>query len=180
MGALLLGAIVVAELPPVQRAAAAIGRHRTVLLTATVSFGAAGFLVFMGGIIALVVARGTPMSHDEVEEAARRFSDGVNRPYVFRASAYRIQGAAAGREAHVETSFAAMIGAWRSGEWWRDPEWRRIFVITTGASAFASGMLASFIVAGPPHVKVLVAAAFLYAVVMTVRGVRRAGPSSVP
>jgi hypothetical protein len=142
MGALLIGAIVIAELPPAQRAASAIERHRTIALTATVSIGAGGFLVFMGGVVALVAARGAPT--------------------------------AAGREAHVETSVAAMIAAWRSGEWRRDPEWRRVFVITAGASAFAFGMLASFIVAGPPHVKVLVGAALLYAIVMTVRGVRLA------
>ena len=47
---------------------------------------------------------------------------------------------------HAE--MAAMIAAWRSGEWRRDPAWRRLFVITMGASAFVCGMLASFIVAG--------------------------------
>lgn len=175
MGGLLLGATVIAELSPVQRAASAMERHRTVLLTATVSLGVAGFLVFMGGVLALVVARGAPMSHEDVEKAGRALRDAAGRPYVFRASAYRIQGATSGREVHVETDMAAMIAAWRSGEWRRDPAWRRLFIIATGASAFVSGMLASFIVAGPPHVKVLVAAALLYAVVMTVRGVRRAG-----
>lgn len=167
-----LMAIIVSELPPVRRAGQAIEQHRQPLLRATIAVGALGFAMFMGGVLSMLIASGTPMTHQEIEGAISQ-REGIGNPAVFRASAHRVFGTVAGRQGAYEASFAAVKQAWASGEWRRDALWRRFFIVSAGAVMLAAGIFGSLVVAGPMYVKVLMTGAMVYATAMTVRGFAR-------
>jgi hypothetical protein len=69
--ALLLVAIVLGGLPPVARLAAWIEARKWPLLAGAAVLLALGLVLFLGGIIKLLMDRGTPLSHDEVEDVER-------------------------------------------------------------------------------------------------------------
>lgn len=73
----------------------------------------------------------------------------------------------------METSLAAVKAAWRSGDWRRDPFWRRFFVMACGVALFTVGLFGSFIVVGPVPVKVLCAGAILYPAIRLTRALRQ-------
>jgi hypothetical protein len=166
-------AIVLSEVPGIQQAGQTIDDHREALFAATIGLAALGFTVFMGGILSMLMASGNAMSHEEIEAAIgqRRFA---GQPSVWRASAHRVFGATAGQEASGEASFAGFKDAWRSGEWRRDTQWRRLFVIAAGAIMLFYGLFGLLLVVGPMHIKVLAAGATAYVTAMTVRGFARA------
>ncbi len=83
-------------------------------------------------------------------------------------------GAAAGQQASGEASFAGIKDAWRTGEWRRDAQWRRLFVIAAGAILLFYGIFGLILVIGPVHIKVLFAGAMAYVTAMTVKGFARA------
>ena len=64
----------------------------------------------------------------------------------------------------VETTLPAMKAAWKSGEWRRDSQWRRVFTIATGAGLLTFGLFGIFVVIAPWPVKVICAGAILYPV----------------
>jgi hypothetical protein len=171
--ALVVVAIVLSEVPGIQQAGQMIDHHREALFAATIGLAALGFTVFMGGILSLLMASGKTMAHEEIEAAigARRFA---GQPSVWRASAHRVFGAAAGQQASSEVSFAAIKDAWRTGEWRHDTQWLRLFVTGAGAVMLFYGLFGLFLVVGPIHIKVLFAAAMAYVTAMTVRGFARA------
>ena len=171
--ALVVVAIVLSEVPGIQQAGQMIDDHRGPLFAATIGLAAFGFTVFMGGILSMLMASGDAMTHDEVEAAIgqRRFA---GQPSVWRASAHRVFGAAAGQQASGEASFAGIKDAWRTGEWRRDTQWRRLFLVGAGAVMLVYGLLGLFLVIGPVHIKVLFAGAMAYVTAMTVRGFARA------
>lgn len=173
MFGLLLLAIVLSELPGIKQAGQMIDRHKEPLLGVAIGLTALGFTVFMGSILSLLMVSGEPMTHEEIEGAISQ-RRGAGEPAVWRASAYRVFGAAAGQQASNETSFAGMKDAWRSGEWRRDPQWRRLFLAASGAGLLFYGLFWLFLVIGPGPVKVLVAGAMLYATAMTTWGFTRA------
>jgi hypothetical protein len=78
-------------------------------------------------------------------------------PVAWRATRYRVLGAAAGSEASDEFRLRDLKAAWRSGAVWREGLWRRRLVIVGGALLAIAGGLGCGIVAGPPWVKVLLA-----------------------
>lgn len=174
MAALVIAAIVIAEVPAIKQVDQAIGANQPLLLGMAIAATAAGFVLFMGGIISMLMAGGEAMDHQEIETSAASIRDAASRPYVWRASAFRIPGAAEGRQVANETTIAGMKGAWRSGDWRRDPDWRRIFVVATGAAMLAYGLFGIFIVTGPPYLKVLLGAALAFATLSIVRGAARA------
>ncbi len=172
MIALFLVAALASELPPVKQVVQVIDRVRDPLLTVAIAVAALGFTVFMGGILSMLMASGDPMTHEEVEGAISQ-RQRAGEPYVWRASAHRVFGVAAGRQVAGEASFAGMKEAWKSKEWRRDSQWRRLVVIATGAALLFYGLFGLFVVLGPPPIKVLMAAAMLYATVMTIWGFAR-------
>jgi hypothetical protein len=73
-----------------------------------------------------------------------------------------------------EDSFAGMKEAWRSGQWRRDPHWRRLLVVASGAALLMYGLFGLLLVIGPGPIRVIAAGALVYATVMTARGFNRA------
>lgn len=173
MFGLVLVAAVLSEMPGIKQACQAVDRLRDPLLGVAIGVAALGFAVFMGGILSLLMASGEPMTHEEIE-AAFAERRGAGEPAVWRASAHRVFGPAAGQQAANEATFAGMKDAWRSGEWRRDPQWRRLFLVASGAALLSYGLFGLFLVIGPGPIKVIVAGALLYATVMTTRGFARA------
>jgi hypothetical protein len=144
-----------------------VARRRGVLLPATIAFTVAGFAAFMAGLFLLVVDKGRPMSHREVEELSARtrlqsmggFSGGWAR--------YRIRGETAGREAEDEWSLAAMKRAFKSGAFLRERLWRRRFMTFAGAMTMGLGIFAMVFVTGPGWAMLLTGGAVLYALART-------------
>lgn len=58
-----------------------------------------------------------------------------------------------------------LVSAVRSGRWLRSSRWRRRVVIVTGVALFTAGLFGLGVVTGPPGVKLLLAAALLFALV---------------
>lgn len=173
MFGLLLLAIVLSELPGINQAGQMIDRHREPLLGLALGLTALGFTVLMGGILSMLMASGEPMTHQEIEGAISQRRR-AGEPAVWRVSAHRVFGAAAGQQASSETSFAGMKDAWRSGEWCRDAQWRRLFLAASGAGLLFYGLFGLFLVIGSGPIKVLVAGVMVYATAMTTRGFTRA------
>ncbi len=171
--ALVLLAIVLAELPQIQQAGQTIDGYREPLLAATIGLAALGFTVFMGGLLSMLMASGTAMTHEEIEGAISQ-RQGFGRATIWRVAAHRVFGAAAGQQATSEASFAGVKDAWRTGEWRRDTHWRRFFLVAAGALMLVYGLFGIILVVGPTHIKVLVAGVMAYATAMTVWGFARA------
>jgi hypothetical protein len=174
MAGVLVAAIVLSELPPLQRLDRAISSHAPLLLGLAITLTVVGFSLFMGGIIAMLMAGGEEMSHEDVEESSRSIRDAASGPRVWRVSAYRITGRTEGRQVANETTFAGMKDAWRSGDWSRDPQWRRLFIIAAGVAMLCYGMFGIFVVTGPAYLKLLLMAALLYATIAAASGFARA------
>jgi len=173
MFGLVLAAAVLSEMPGIKQAGQAVDRLRDPLLAVAIGLTALGFAVFMGGILSLLMASGEPMTHEEIEAAIGQ-RQGAGEAAAWRASAHRVFGPAAGQRAANETTFAGIKDAWRTGEWRRDAQWQRLFLIASGAGLLFHGLFGLFLVIGPGPIRVLVAGAMVYATVMTGRGFIRA------
>lgn len=170
-----LAAVAIGEAVPVSKSLETyLVLHRTPFLAATLALAAAGFVLFMGGIIHLVLVGGRPMSHGEIEAAIREQRDRGARPSVWRRSTYRVRGATVGLEGRDEFSVRDLKLAWRARAWRVDPVWRRRFAVTLGASMLAVGVFGVVFVLAPAGLKLVVAAAVLYALGRTAQGLRRA------
>jgi len=159
---ILVVAAIVGEIPWIKRAGAWLDAHHDLGVAVTVGAAVAGFVLMMGGIIASMMDSGEPLSAGEIEDSMRRQRDAAARPYIWRRSKFRVKGASAGRGVEVETNLGAVKAAWRSGDWRRDPYWRRLFVTALGAALLTVGLFGIFIVVAPMPVKVLCAGAILY------------------
>ena len=159
---LLLAAIVLAELPPFVAAAAWIDAREWSLLIALGVILLLGFLLFFGGILKLLMDRGEPLSHADVEDVERSVRMAA-QPVAWRASSYRVIGSAAGRQGAESFNLRELKGACRSGAVWRDPEWRRRAITVVGALLLVIGIFGGGVVVGPPWLKVLFGGALGYA-----------------
>ncbi len=161
---LLLVLLVIAigeALPPLQRLHTWTQAHQQTLLTATIPMAAVGFVFLMSMAIHLVLTRGKPMTQREIRElAARRIT---LQPTLWRRSAYRLRGTAVGAEGEDSTTFAEIKAAWRVQAWQVSSRWRRIFAGLIGTALLATGLFGTFVVIGPPGIKLLCGGALLYA-----------------
>ncbi len=165
------------EIPLLQRLDQFIAARHAALLGLAIALTAMGFVMFMGGLIHMMLVAGTPMSPAEVEALmARNMLSG--RPGAWRAARYRFKGETVGREGGEEWSLLEMKEAWRIGLWWRDPVWRRRFIIVAGVFIMMTGGFGIVIVQGPPGIKLLAAGAVLYALVRTAWAFLRAQPDT--
>ena len=163
-----------AELPWIKRLDAWLAAHEDLGAAIMGGTGVLGFVLMLGGIIASMMSDSEPLSSEEIEASLRRQRDAAARPYIWRRSRFRVKGASAGRGVEVETTFAAVKGACRSGEWRRDPYWRRFFVMALGAALMTIGLFGVFVVIAPGPVKILCAGTVLYVAVRTAVALARA------
>jgi hypothetical protein len=101
------------------------------------------------------------LSHVEVEDVDRSVRMAA-RPGTWRASSYRAWGRAKGRRGSEQFTFGELKQAWKSGVVWRHSVWKRRFVTCIGALMMTAGLLSSFVVIGPPWMKVLMGSLLLY------------------
>ena len=149
--------------------------HRAI--AASLSVAAVGWALLILGGVRLVLSRGEPMSHAEIEEDLRRSRYGPRGrtgPLSARGSIYRHVGPAEGAKAQREVSIAAMKNAWRTRAWRRDPTWQTVFIMAAGGLMMAFGGFSAAVVAGPPVVKLLCGGALCYTMFQLVAAVRRA------
>ena len=159
---LLLAAIVLAEIPRVAAAARWIDARERPLLIAMGAILLLGFVLFFGGILKLLIDRGEPLRHADVEDVERSVRMAA-QPVAWRASSYRVIGSAAGRHSADSFNLGELKSALRSGAVWRDAEWRRRAVVVVGALLLVIGIFGGGVVVGPPWLKVLLAGALGYA-----------------
>ena len=149
--------------------------HRAIAATATVAV--AGWILLIFGGVRLVLGRGEPMSHAQIEEELRRGKFGTRgQAGLLRVSrsAYRHFGPAEGAQAEQELSITEMTRAWRSGEWRRDPNLLTVFIMTAGGLMMFFGGFAVVIVAAPFFVKILCGAVLAYTSYQLIAAIRRA------
>ena len=79
-------------------------------------------------------------------------------------------GQAAGGSFDVEVSFREIKQAWRQRRWRNSRVWRFTFLMMATAVTAIVGMFGLFFVLGPSGIRLIVAAAFLYATAMTAYG----------
>ena len=171
MFGLVLLAIILAEaFKPLKALEQLVKQHESVLLAGTIGMAVLGFVIFMGSILTLIMNQGEPMSHREVEDSSRRIRDQAAWPYTWRASAYRVFGKTAGRQADDEFSFHEMKEAWHTGAWLRNSEWRRRFITTAGGLLLVFGIFGIIFVVGPAWIKLFAGGAALYALGRTAWG----------
>jgi hypothetical protein len=165
-------AAVLAELPPVRTAAGWIHEREWSLIIGTGSLGVLGFTLMMGGILKLLMDRDESLSQPEVEDVERSVRMAA-QPVTWRASSYKIRQAA-GRGGSESFKLAELKTAWKSGAVWHDPVWKRRVITTIGALMLTVGLFGSFVVMGPPWIKVLLGGLLLYAMGMISRGLWKA------
>jgi len=169
---LVLVAMVLGELPPLQALERWTEANETPLAAAVGGLAALGFALFMGSIIHMLLTDGRPMTRGDVEELVRRSR--ISPGALWSAGAYRIRGKAIGARAEGQVSFAELKAAWRARAWRYSTRWRRVFLMVTGALTMVFGILGLFVVVGPAWVKVLVGGAVVSTAVMLVQGFRQA------
>lgn len=159
--ALVFVAAILAELPSMPALSAWIQQREWPLLMATGSLGVIGFTLMMGGILKLLMDRDESLSHDEVENVERSVRMAA-RPVTWRASSYRVWGRTAARQGSERFSFRELKQAWKSGAVWHEALWKRRFITSIGALMLTVGLFGSFVVMGPPWIKVLMSGLLLY------------------
>jgi hypothetical protein len=152
MLAIVFAALILGEwLPFMRRLDAAIAASRPLYLTPAIVLLVVGWGGFFAAIIYGAVSgtpsrrMGQPMPDDTAEPAARGSFD-------------------------VEVSFAEVMEAWRQRRWRTNRAWRTTFLMMAAAFIAVTGMFATAFVLAPGGMRVLIAAAFLYAAAMTVYG----------
>jgi len=146
------------SIPALKRIDTLTDLHRGTLVAITLSITILGWLIFMGTVIYFSVKDGRPLTTEEVEETARQTS--YPRSFV---SAYRLRGKTWGKG--FDDSFSIAEAKRAGKDWWKDPRWRRNFVVGGGALIMGFGLFGLLSVLGPVGVKVLLGAAMLYALV---------------
>lgn len=160
--ALVFIAAVLAEVPPMRTIAGWIQEREWPLVLLTGGVGTLGFTLMMGGIIKLLMDQDESLSHTEVEDVERSVRMAA-QPAAWRASSYRVWGRAKGRRGSEQFTFGELKQAWRSGAVWHESVWRRRLLTSIGALMMTVGLFGSFVVMGPPWLKVLMGSVLLYA-----------------
>jgi len=159
------------SLPPLRRLEVYLHLHQKACLVPLIALGSLGAVLFLGAAIAMVLAQGRPLSRRELEELERRLA-------LLRQgggwAAVRVPRLAVGAEAGEGASFAEIKTAFRLRAWEVSPRWRRMLSMMAGAALLVLGLFGVGIVIAPAGVKLLLAAAVLYAVVRTAVGFARA------
>ncbi len=163
-GALVFAAVVLGEaIPGLKSLEGFLKENREAFLWVAGAATAAGLVAFMGGIIHMILHGGSARGHAEIDELLRSLRDASARPYVWRKSVYRHQGAAAGGHAHDEFSFGEMKDALAAGAWRVDPVWRRRMIIAAAGLTALFGLFAIVFILAPAGLKLLVGGAMAYA-----------------
>ncbi|HEY8020865.1 MAG TPA: hypothetical protein VIH93_07175, partial [Thermoanaerobaculia bacterium] len=159
------------SLPTLRRLEVYLHLHQKACLVPLIALGSLGAVLFLGAAIAMVLAQGRPLSRRELEELERRMA-------LLRQgggwAAVRVPKLAVGAEAGEGASFAEIKTAFQLRAWEVSPRWRRMIAMMAGAALLFLGLFGVGIVIAPAGVKLLLAAAVLYAVVRTAIGFARA------
>jgi hypothetical protein len=168
---------VIGELtPPLKALDAWMTDERVPLVWVTGGTALLGLLVMLGGIMAVIRARGDArrLDHTGVENVARSVYDAQRAPRFWRTSTYGIRGLTWGAAGDDEYSFRELKEAFAGGAILREKLWRRRLVAMLGAALLFFGVCGLAIVLTPLALKILLAAAVLYAVVRITWGLIRA------
>lgn len=151
-----------------------IDARRGPLLLATGLLAGAGFLLFMGSVLHLVLTGGQPMSRAEVGALQARVRLLDLEPRVARGAVGWVAGDAAGARGEETFTLAEVKTAWRARAWQVSPTWRRRFVLLAGVTLLTLGLMGVAVALSPTGLKLVVAGFVLYAAIRTVLALRRA------
>jgi hypothetical protein len=163
-GALVAAAVMAELVPQLGKLDGWINERRTSLLLATGGAAGVGVLLLIGSVLLMLGKSGERMSHRSIEHQQRAIRDAAAGP-LWRTSTYRFIGRAMGAEAHDEFSMAQLKRAVASGALMRDPVWRRRACATCGGALIFVGLFGVMLVVTPLALKLVLFAAFAYAVV---------------
>jgi hypothetical protein len=139
-----------------------LARHRRSLLAITITGGVLGLMTFFVGIVRASLGRGTPMTHDEVEQMGAAGQYGAMGSSSERAGRFKVVGETFGSRFDDKFSLAAMKRAARSGAWRHARIWQDRFIVFIGVMMLVFGLFGALAVAGPAWATVLFAGALIY------------------
>jgi hypothetical protein len=176
LAAIFVAGVIGELVPPLKALEAWMTAQRVPLMYGIGGMTLLGVLVMLGGIMAVIRARGDArrLDHTGVENVARSVSDAQRGPRFRRASTYRIRGWTWGAAGDDEYSFRELKEAFASGAILREKLWRRRLVAMLGAALLFFGVFGAAIVYTPLALKILLFAAVVYAVVRITWGLIRA------
>lgn len=167
--------IAVAEaVPALVRLGDWIDARRGPLLLVTGLLAGAGFLLFMGAVVHLVLRGGRPLSRAEVAALQARVRLLDLRPRIARAAVGWVGGHAAGARGEETFTLAEVKAAWRVRAWQVSPTWRRRFVLLVGVALLTLGLMGVAVALSPIGLKLVIAGFVLYAALRTLAAFRRA------
>ena len=171
----LLIAALTRSLPPLRRLDDFFRAHQRVFLISLGAAAGVGLVLFIGGAVAMVLARGVAMSREEIEELERRMMRlKAGPPTALSWAAVRVPKVAVGAEVEETATFSEIKAAFRARAWRVNGYWRRFFSMMIGALLLAIGLFGVAVVLGSPVVKLLFAGATLYATIRLLWGFARA------
>jgi hypothetical protein len=118
-----------------------MGSH-PVLLTTAILVAVAGFIAGWSGAIALILREGHQPTQAEVARFEKTFSR-WNRPLLAATGKWS-------RLVFFNFTLGELKGVWRSGQWLREPHWRRVSLMVGGALAALFGFLCALLLVSPP------------------------------
>jgi len=146
------------QVPGLQRIDAFTAEYRRPLLAAALILLIVGFIGFMGCVIYWSIKSGETLSSgDEVQTVK---GTGHSPGGFF---AYRFRGRIWAKGFEDDASIGEMKAA-RQG-WWRDPRWRRNYIMGGFALMMGVGLFSLIAVMAPARVKVVIGAGMIYAAV---------------
>jgi hypothetical protein len=159
--------------PPLVRLGAWTDAHRGPLLLAAGILAGAGFVLFMGAVLHMVLTAGRPMSRAEVAALKARTRLLDLGPAIARGAAGRVAGDAAGASGEETFTLAEVKAAHRARAWRVSPTWRRRFTFLVGAALLTLGLMGVALALSPVGLKLVIAGFLLYGIVRTVAGLAR-------
>jgi hypothetical protein len=159
--------------PPLVRLGAWTDAHRGPLLLAAGILAGAGFVLFMGAVLHMVLTAGRPMSRAEVAALKARTRLLDLGPAIARGAAGRVAGDAAGASGEETFTLAEVKAAHRARAWRVSPTWRRRFTLLVGAALLTLGLMGVALALSPVGLKLVIAGFLLYGIVRTVAGLAR-------
>jgi hypothetical protein len=153
-------AVAVDQIAPLKRFTLYLSQHPEPYRSMAIGMSVAGWVLLIGVLGFLLIARGRPMSEAEARDFMQSSAGGPRLTRVLR-------GRAAGREFQIAASFREIKDAFRTGAWLREPGWWPLVIGLLAMPLIFYGMFGYFIVIGPPLVKLICAGALVYATLRT-------------
>ena len=156
------------HLVPLRMAESFLAMHRAAAVGGAIGVAALGLVLFIIALIELALQSGAgaaPLDRTAAGPPVPKQIVCESPEFAYRRSAGRFVGKSVNLEVQDSWTVKEMKDVWHSGEWKRDPVWRRRYTAFAGAMLLVLGGFGFWVVYGPPWIVLLCGAALFYALV---------------